>query len=128
MYQLYGEMNMGSFKIGGTVLSSAFKRPSTRLYPTVPRKWQDSTRGHVEIDPEQCILCGICAKKCPADALTVDKAARTWTIDRMSCVQCRSCVESCPKKCLAMKNEYTSPNAKKVIDTVNIPEKVKKEE
>jgi len=27
-----------------------------------------------------------------------------------------------------MKNEYTSPNVKKVIDTVNIPEKVKKEE
>jgi len=125
MHKLYGEMNMGSFKIGRSLVSSTFKKPSTRRYPEVKREWQENTKGHIEIDAGSCILCGICAKKCPADALTVDKQARKWTIDRMSCVQCRSCVESCPKSCLFMRNDYIQPSATKVIDTVDIPEKEK---
>lgn len=121
-------MNMGSFKIGRLLITSALRKPSTRNYPSVKREWYDNTRGHVEIDEGSCILCGICSKKCPAGAIVVDKNARTWTIDRMSCVQCRSCVESCPKKCLTMMNDYTQPDVKRKVDTVNIPLKEKSEE
>jgi len=114
---------VATFKIGKVLLSSVFKKPSTRPYPAVEAKHTDATRGHVEIDQSRCILCGICSKKCPADAISVSKTDRTWIIQRMSCVQCGACVEACPKDCLIMKTDYTPPNVDKIVDTVVIKER-----
>jgi ech hydrogenase subunit F len=113
-------MNMGKLLIG-----TALKKPSTRPYPEEKREFQERTRGHISIRSEDCILCGICSKKCPSNAITVSKQDRKWIIQRMSCVHCGYCVESCPKSCLSMENEYIQPNSDKVIDTVDIPEKQK---
>ena len=52
--------------------------------------------------PSKCVYCTICAKKCPAGALTVDRAAKTWTLDEDSCVGCGTCAEACPKKAILM--------------------------
>lgn len=112
---------MAIFKIGKVVLGSLFKKPATLMYPVVPRVWQERTRGHISIVEADCILCGICARRCPTDAITVDKPGRTWTIERMDCVQCGSCVDNCPKKCLHMENKYTEPNTVKVVDVHHIP-------
>jgi len=116
---------MATFRISKYILKRLFKKPATLMYPVIPREWQERTRGHVEIDESTCVVCGICSKKCPANAITVDRAARTWTIERMQCIQCNSCVEACPKKSLTMKPEYTQPGGEKVIDVFNIPEPVK---
>ena len=51
-------------------------------------------------DPSKCVYCTLCAKKCPAGALTVDRAAKTWTLDEDLCVGCGTCAEACPKKCI----------------------------
>jgi len=51
-------------------------------------------------DASKCVYCTICARKCPAGALTVDRAAKTWTLDEDLCVGCGTCAESCPKKCI----------------------------
>ena len=51
-------------------------------------------------DPAKCVYCTICAKKCPAGALTVDRAAKTWTLDEDVCVGCGTCAEVCPKKAI----------------------------
>ena len=112
---------MGTFKISGLMLKSLFKKPATLMYPTVPREWEERTRGRIEIDSPLCILCGICSKRCPADAIRVDKPERIWEIDRMRCVQCNGCVEVCPKKCLHMDQRYTEPDTMKRVDTVSIP-------
>jgi len=125
MHQLYGEVNMATFKIGKMLMSSLFKKPSTRAYPAVEGKYTEMTRGHIEIDADKCILCGMCSKKCPADAITVDKTERKWIIDRMSCVQCQACVESCPKECLIVRTENDAATTEKTIDLVMIPEKPK---
>jgi len=114
---------MSIFKYGGTVFKNMLKHPSTLMYPAVPREWQERTRGHIEIQTDLCILCGMCSKKCPALAIKVSRDDRTVTIERMSCVQCSSCADSCPKKCIMMKQEYTPPNADKVVDIFHIPEK-----
>ena len=118
---------MGFYKITKVVMRSLFKKPATLMYPVVPRKWQDRTRGNIGIEKTGCILCGICVRKCPTNAIKVSKEDRTWAILRMQCIQCGSCVETCPKKCLVMNPEYTAPNTEKVIDIVSIPEQPKPE-
>lgn len=100
-----------------TALRNLFSKPATENYPAVPRKYPERTRGHVENDIESCIFCGMCSRKCPTGAITVDRTAKTWTIRRMSCIQCRSCVDSCPKKCLSMGTSYTTPDSQKRVDT-----------
>ena len=95
------------------------------MYPVVPREWQERTRGQIGIREEDCIVCGICAKKCPANAITVDRNKRTWTIERMQCIQCNCCVEVCPKTCLTMENQYTEPGTEKVVHTFEIPKQDK---
>ncbi len=52
--------------------------------------------------PSKCVYCTLCAKKCPAGALTVDRAAKTWTLDEDNCVGCGTCAEACPKKAILM--------------------------
>ena len=98
-------------------LSNLFHKPVTRNYPFVERIYPERTRGHVDINVDDCLFCGICAKKCPSDAISVDRATKTWKIDRMGCVQCSNCVNSCPKSCLTMDNKYTEPDAQATIDT-----------
>ena len=50
--------------------------------------------------PSRCVYCTICAKKCPAGALEVDRAAKTWKLDEDSCVACGTCESVCPKKAI----------------------------
>lgn len=92
------------------IFRNLFAKPATRLYPFVKREAPAGTRGRLEIDPDTCIYCGICSKRCPADAIAVTKTpAKTWTLDNYRCIVCGYCVEVCPKKCLAMNREYFSP-------------------
>lgn len=98
----------------GHALSNLLHKPVTR---TEKNEFTDRTRGSVTIDIDDCLFCGMCARKCPSDAITVDKASKTWSIDRMGCVQCSNCANSCPKKCLHMDKNYTTPSATKTVDS-----------
>lgn len=104
---------MALFHFGRTVLASIFRRSVTTAYPVVPRDYPAATRGHVAIAIDDCIYCGMCMRKCPADAIAVDRAAKRWTLNPFSCIQCGCCVENCPKKCLSMENTYTQPAGEK---------------
>ena len=57
-------------------------------------------------------------RNCPSDAITVDRNARTWKINRFACVQCKECVTNCPKKCLSMDTEYTAPATEKTEEVL----------
>lgn len=104
-----------------TALKNLVSAPATRMYPQTPREYPERTRGHVEVNMDVCVLCGLCSKKCPADAIHVDRAAGTWAIERFGCIQCNSCVESCPKKCITMCQTYSQPGPKKTTDTYQKP-------
>lgn len=102
------------FPFAHTALKNLFSKPATTGYPFEPAKYPERMRGHVQIKIEDCISCGLCARSCPPGALKVDRAARTWTINRFDCVQCGNCTNVCPKKCLFMVPGYTEPGAQKV--------------
>jgi len=49
-----------------------------------------------EIDEKTCIGCQLCAKKCPAKAITGEKK-KLHLIDREKCIRCGVCAQVCPK-------------------------------
>lgn len=114
---------MGGFKLGKMTLKGLFKEPETVQYPAQKKEPPAGLKGHVENNVDDCILCGICAKRCPCGAIQVDKPARTWSIDRFRCVQCGSCVRECPKQCLVMEPTYAAPATIKSIRVREVPER-----
>ena len=103
---------MGTFKLGKMTLRSLVHKPVTVRYPYEKRDFEKlfpQMRGHVVNDIDACILCGMCQRVCPADAITVDRKAGDWTINPYSCIQCASCTHECPKNCLSMELWPTEP-------------------
>jgi ech hydrogenase subunit F len=101
---------MSIMKFSKVVLKSLVSKPATLLYPIKKREFFERTRGHIDIEVDKCIFCGICVKRCPTNAINVERSEKLWAIERLRCIQCSSCVDNCPKKCLYMENEYTAPS------------------
>ena len=112
---------MGGFRLGGMTFASLFKKPSTLRYPFETKPAPPGLKGHIAIDENLCILCGMCQRTCPSDSIIVKKPERIWTIDPYSCVQCGSCVRACPKSCLVMLPSYPPPTAGQSTVVVFIP-------
>lgn len=93
------------------VLRDLLKKPATRRYPAEKRSPPPGARGRLAIDLPACIYCGLCAKKCPAQALEVTRQPnpKSWTLDPYRCILCGYCVEICPPKCLRLEPEHFTP-------------------
>ena len=50
---------------------------------------------------DSCVFCGLCAKACPADAIEVDRKAKSWKVDTDECIKCGACIDKCPKDSLS---------------------------
>ena len=98
---------MGLSEFAKTAIKNMLTTPPTREYPRYKKQFIKGARGHVIFDETDCIYCGLCMRKCPADAISVARAEKTWSITRAMCVQCANCVDACPKACLSMGPEYT---------------------
>ena len=118
---------MGGFKLGKMTLGSLFKQPETVLYPLEQKAAPAGRKGTITLLPETCILCGICEKRCPCNAITVQTKERTWAINHFQCVQCGYCVSECPKKSLAMDPGIPHISTKMEPEVVPVPEQVKEE-
>jgi len=101
-----------------TIIQSLFRKEATVPYPMEPMPKDPLVRGHVDIDIDACIFCGICGKKCPTGALRIDRNDKEWEIARFECIVCGACCEACPKKCLHMRPELTPSAAETNKDLV----------
>ncbi len=91
------------------VIQNIFRRPQTRLYPLEVRKLPVGTRGHIDFDISQCSLCTLCSKRCPADAISVDRKSKTITFSPLQCIACGVCVQDCAKGAVKMYEQWSVP-------------------
>ncbi len=62
-----------------------------------------------EIEKDKCFGCGMCAKQCPAEAITVTdytapgKKKPAYSIDKNKCVKCGACIATCKFKAIIKK-------------------------
>jgi NADH-quinone oxidoreductase subunit F/NADP-reducing hydrogenase subunit HndC len=54
------------------------------------------------IDPDVCVGCGLCRRKCPVAGVLGEQKA-VHTIDQLVCTHCGTCFEVCPKKVRAVR-------------------------
>lgn len=101
-----------------SLLRNFLARPATRRYPAVVREPFAHARGELANDPEVCIYCGICARKCPSQCLHVDKDAALWEWDPFACVYCGVCAEACPTGSLTQRNVRRSVTGRREKVTV----------
>ena len=86
-----------------------FQRPATRAYPFTAREPFADARGHITMDPDVCVYCGICQKRCPANAILVSRKPNRWTLNPHACIVCGDCVTACPKHCIRMQAAHRKP-------------------
>jgi heterodisulfide reductase subunit A len=71
-----------------------------------------------EVDPEKCNACGLCAKVCPYNAISVDKKAKLPAgVTAAACSGCGTCAAECPTLAINM-NHFTDAQIEAQIDAI----------
>ena len=83
-------------------LRNLFSRPATRRYPIEVREPFPGARGTLEFDLATCVFCGLCARRCPAAAITCSREDRYFAIEQLTCIACGVCVDVCNKDSLRL--------------------------
>ena len=54
------------------------------------------------INPQNCVGCHLCAKNCPADAIS-GEIRKAHTIDQQKCIKCGTCINNCRLHAISLK-------------------------
>ncbi|WP_051617060.1 4Fe-4S binding protein [Desulfonatronovibrio hydrogenovorans] len=113
------------FNFTPVILKNFTRKKATRPYPKTRRNPFDKARGKISIDPQECILCSICARKCPVGCITVSKKEGFWELDPLACVYCGTCVQFCPTSCLTQEKTQHYPVPRKFTQKSKVEKKLK---
>lgn len=63
------------------------------------------------VDPAACTGCGICARRCPVEAVGVSARKQPAIVNPERCLGCGVCVSTCPEKAISLfkKTQETRP-------------------
>jgi ech hydrogenase subunit F len=99
-----------------TILRNLLSGPATRMYPVQVREPFEHARGHVTFEDDKCILCGLCALRCPADAISIDKERRELTFHPARCIVCEVCALACPNDAIDLIYKWRAPFYTKPVE------------
>lgn len=68
-----------------------------------------SSSFNAQVDPDTCIGCGFCLKRCQMEAIKLENRIAVLDVDR--CIGCGLCVSTCPGHSLSMKRKTGNPHA-----------------
>lgn len=91
--------------------------PAENPMPAVKAEEATVPDTHIRIEAEKCLFCGKCEHNCPADAISIDRRNRTWTIDREKCITCGVCADGCPARCLTLVDAWEAGEKKEMKST-----------
>lgn len=97
------------------------RNSQTSAYPTERLMFSQRFRGRHKYYFEKCISCGICARACPCNSISMIKIeGRQGTypqIDYQTCSLCGYCVDYCPKQALEFTDfvEYAEKDRSKLV-------------
>jgi ech hydrogenase subunit F len=109
-----------------TIFSNLLHKYATRLHPVEQRILPDGFRGRFKFAIDKCILCKLCAIKCPTQVITIDPEKGVWHREVMGCLYCGVCEDVCPTGCIRMTNVYRPPITEPAFLTFHVPPRVKK--
>ncbi len=110
---------LGLLKGLKTTLKAFFSKPVTVMYPYHKMEVAPSGQGLIRLRVTElgnkpvfkCTACGICAKNCPQNCITVkkmkdEKQPDIYKVDYSYCIFCRICIDTCPFDALEQTQEY----------------------
>ncbi|MDQ7821618.1 MAG: 4Fe-4S binding protein [Candidatus Eremiobacteraeota bacterium] len=104
-----------------TILQNLLGGYATRVYPDVARDLPARVRGHVQFDEKTCIFCANCARRCPAEAISVNTKGKELTFYPDRCIVCEVCVEVCPRQCIELRSQWRKPFTERPVEVYRSP-------
>jgi len=110
------------------MFSTLIEKPSTQVYPYRKVELPERFRGKLDVDPERCTGCQVCALVCPASVITmIDMGTRKVgdrelpikrpIFDLSTCIFCGECVDNCAFKALELTKQFelATPNKEDLV-------------